>query len=634
MSRHAAPPRRGSRETALSFLQAGLAAHQAGDIARAEAQYRKALGLQRDHPDALHLLGVLLGGRGQKQEALKLVERAVAAAPGNAVFHNSRGNLLRETGRLAEAIDSLDAAIRLAPAYGEPHLAKGLVLHALGDPGAAASVLEQAATLLPNHPAAQNAHGAALALSGQHEAALACFDRALALLPLYVDALVNRGASLRQLGRLEQAWDTLSAALILDPANAGGWYNAGVLAEALGQREPARAALRWSLRLHPGQAEAWYNLGRLQGEPDAIAHAYGAALTLAPSFRDALFNLADSERVDGSAAAADRHFSWCLVLDPGDAKARWSRALVNLSAGNLSRGWADFAVRFQANNVELGRFAHLPAWQGEELRGRTLLVWPEQGVGDEIVFSTCLPELAAQGARLILLSDPRLVGLLQRSFPQVEVRPFGRETVPDADFQTASGTLAAHLRPALAAFPERAAPLRPDPRLVEHWQGHLLQLGPGLKVGFLWRGRLQTAERSSFYAPLPAMADILRTPGCRFISLQYGEAEAELQAFQAASGIPVVQVEELDLLNDFAGVAALMGALDLIITPGTAAGPLAAALGRPTWMFVGQESWMRLGTERHPWLPSMRLFFRRPRGPWEPVLADIAAELRSLAERS
>lgn len=631
MSRHGASGT-GPRETALAFLQDALAAHQAGDLERAEAQYRQALAIERNHPDALHLLGVLLGGRGQKREALALVDRALAASPGNAVFHNSRGNLLRETGHLAEALASLDAAIRLAPTYGEPQLTKGLVLHALGDPGAAGA-LARAAQQLPNNPAAHNAYGAALALSGEHEAALASFARAVALLPFYVDALVNRGASLRALGRLDEAWASLASALVLDPANAAGWYNAGVLAEALGQKEPARAALRWSLRISPTQADAWYNLGRLQGEPAAITQAYGAALALAPSFRDALFNLADSERVDGSAEAADRHFSWCLALDPSDAKARWSRALVNLSAGRLARGWSDFATRFAANNVDLRRFARLPAWQGENLDGRTLLIWPEQGIGDEIVFSTCLPELAAAGVRLILLCDPRLVSLFQRSFPGVDVRPIGVEPLPAADFQTASGTLAAQRRPSLAAFPASAAPLRADPDRVAHWRHHLAQLGPELKVGILWRGRLRTAERSSFYAPLSEMAGILRTPGCRFVSLQYGEAEAELQEFQAASGIPLVEVGGVDLLNDFESVAALMQALDLVITPGTAAGPLAAALGRPTWMFVGQESWMRLGTERHPWLPAMRLFFRRPRGPWQPVLARIATELAVLAGR-
>jgi hypothetical protein len=322
-----------------------------------------------------------------------------------------------------------------------------------------------------------------------------------------------------------------------------------------------------------------------------------------------------------------------LALAPDLAGAHWSYGIALLRAGRLADGWQEIAWRWQAPGF-VGRRYELarPEWRGEPLEGRSILVWGEQGVGDEIMFASCVPDLLATGARVVLACDGRLCSLFGRSFAGAEVvslAALAESRAPATGFHLPAGDLPRFFRPDLASFPAGAAYLRPDPGLAALWRERVAPLGPGLKVGISWRSQHMTASRAQSYTTLDEWEPILRVPGIRFVNLQYDDCALALASAQDR-GTRVETWSELDLRNDFEGTAALMAALDLVITVPNSVGELAGALGRPTWrLHRSPGTWTMLGTTGRPWFPAMTIFEATGAGGVAELMARVA---RALAE--
>ena len=167
---------------------------------------------------------------------------------------------------------------------------------------------------------------------------------------------------------------------------------------------------------------------------------------------------------------------------------------------------------------------------------------------------------------------------------------------------------------------------------MERWRGRLAALGPGLKVGIGWRSQVMTAQRQSSYITAPALAPLLRVPGLVAVNLQYGPVAAEIAAAEALSGRKIHHWDDLDLTDDFENTAALMAALDLVVSPAMSAGELAGALGVPVWRF-GPSDWTRLGSGCRPWYPAMRLFTPPPGAPLDSVVIPMAQDLHKLLDQ-
>jgi hypothetical protein len=353
------------------------------------------------------------------------------------------------------------------------------------------------------------------------------------------------------------------------------------------------------------------------------------ALTLRPESAEGWIVLGNIRRAAGALREASQAQARALLLRPDSVTARYNLGVLQLQQGDLQNGWEGYRHRFGLRTD--GRLGDrgLPAWNGQPAPERALLIWPEQGIGDEITFASCFAEVGWRFRSVVLEVDPRIAPLFRRSFPQFHVVALG-EALPPGDYlQSPSGNVAGFLRPDLAAFPVGGAYLRPDPALRGRWRSRLDALGPGVKVGLLWRGRV--AHGGDTYPGLPAFSALLRLSGCRFISLQYGDAEAELTEWEAGGGPGLVRWPDLDLLDDFENVAALMSELDVVVSPGTAAAALAGALGVPAWVLAGHDSWMTLGTDRYPWFPSLRLFRRDAASAWSVAAGRVADELTRLA---
>jgi hypothetical protein len=292
-----------------------------------------------------------------------------------------------------------------------------------------------------------------------------------------------------------------------------------------------------------------------------------------------------------------------------------------------------------------------PRWTpDDDLDGRSLMVMGEQGLGDEVLFANLLPDvIEALGPRgkLWLAVEQRLVPLFRRSFPKAVVGAHATWTVDARSYRAAPfladlqaidlwtpfGSLLRRFRPSVGSFPDRPAYLTADPGRVRHWRDVLGGLGPGPKVGLLWKSLKVETARARFYSPFEAWAPVLNTPGVVLVNMQYGDCAEEIAAAKAQLGVEIFQPPEIDLKDHLDDVAALSSALDLVIGPANATSNIAAACGAEAWLISTPGAWPKLGTSHYPWYPSMRVFDPPAFNRWAPVMAEIAETLTARAAK-
>lgn len=560
----------------------------------------------------------------------------------------------------------------------------------------------------PNHADAHHLLGVIAHQRGRHETAVECIEHAIQIDGSLASYHSNLGAAYRALGRLDSAIACYRKALQIDPKSAGVHYNLANALKDLDRFEAAEASYRRAIDIEPAFAEAHNNLGdalKKQGRLDeAIAH-HRRAIDFKPMLAEAHFNLGNAlkaqDRLDEAVesyrqalrhkrdyaeahvnlgyvyddlASVDRamfHYDQAILIRPGLAEAHFNRSLLRLRSGDLARGWLEYEWRWEHN----GRRRHVdrPEWDGSPLFGRSLFVYAEQGLGDEIMFASCLQEVIEQSEACLVECDSRLIPLFARSFPEAKViarnrgdaprftaggvgSPSGRCTSPrrqvpavigetDADsrlpvtatlepriqfdFQIAAGSLPRFLRPDLRSFPRTDAYLRVDPHKLQHWRRRLDGLGPGLKVGISWRGGKDSNVRQKRSTRLDQWEPVLNVPGIHFVNLQYGDCRQELQTVADHSGIVVHDWTDVDPLVELDNFAAQMAALDLVISVDNATVHLAGALGIPVWTllpFSADWRWL-LGRTDSPWYPSMRLIRQRSPDNWTDVFARVGREL-------
>ena len=441
-------------------------------------------------------------------------------------------------------------------------------------------------------------------------------------------------------GRLDEAIELLQRLTVRAPRMAEAHFHLGDAVRARGDMARAAQHYQRAIDLDPNFAAAHSNLGnalRALGQLDASIAAHQRAVKVCPDFAEAHHNLGIALfSVGRDVNQAARSFERALELRPDYAEARFSRAQVLLACGDLERGWKDYESRFDAGRGE-HRVPHpvlpQPGWQGENLTGKSILVWSEQGIGDQILFASLLPELIERTRCCTLLCQPKLATLFARSFPDAHVTAQINATdLADAfDVQVAAGSAARWLRPTLASFPNRPSYLVADPQRIAYWRKRFAEIGDGLKVGFCWRSSLSKAERSFEYSSLSQWGPIFAVPGVHFVNLQYDECRVELEQARSEFGVTLHHFLEVDMFDDLDETAALMKALDLVISAQTAVSAQAAALGVPCWQMSCGADWPALGAEHNPWYPTMKCFRRTWEQPWSVIIEQIAGELQRVA---
>jgi tetratricopeptide (TPR) repeat protein len=558
----------------------------------------------REFPRAATRVGDLLLARGERARALDHYFLALRANP---LFRDARMGLslgYYEAGDLDESTLQLRNVLQLRPDDPEALIQQGVIHLRWGNLEYAEQSLEAGLAVGPHHAQGWNNLGIVRQRRGAAAAALACFQRAVAIKADFATAHANLGLALREAERLDEARAHLERAAELRPESADAHVNLGTLLVDLGDMAGAGRSYRRALELDPRHAEATHALGLVA------------------------FRALDI-------AGARSRFVEALALRPGDAAARTSLGELELALGEFATGWENYESRLDTSGAP--RLA-LPwrEWDGAPAPEETLLVYWEQGLGDVILFASCLQDAAARVGRLVVDVPDALQPLFARSFPSVRViagrnRPGGDWLAGCEPIHAcaAIGSLMRHFRAGRALFPAHSGYLTPDPARVEAWRRRLDALGPGRKLGLSWRGGLMRTGRLQRSLAPAAFARLLAIEGTRWVSLQYGDCTADLRDLERTTGRAIDHWPES--IADFDELAALMAALDGVVTVCNTTAHLAGALGANGLVLAPRAASWRYQLEGAtvPWYPSLTVLRQRDTDDWATVLHEAEAAVRA-----
>jgi tetratricopeptide (TPR) repeat protein len=641
--------------------------HQRGQLGEAERIYRQVLDLDPHHADSLHLLGVMAHQVGRDEIAVELIRKAIAVDKRPASYHSNLGTAFQALGRFGEAAACYEQAVAINPELAEAQMNLGAVLEAQGKHELAEARLRRALELRPDLAEVHVNLGNLLQAEGRLGEAVASYERAMALKPQLTEAFFNHANALQALGKLGEAVAGYKRALELKPGMAEAYGNMGNALLALKKLEDAEACYRRALALNPDYAEAYYNQGNLrraQEHPVEAVICYERAVRFKPQLAEAHYNLGNTlhslDRLDEAAASfgralalrpeyAEAHYNLGCVLEdlgrldealrsiaraleikPDYPQARFGQALAQLWSGDFTIGWRNYESRWGSPDHNTPWRAYpQPLWTGEKLAVGRLLLWGEQGIGDEIQFAGLIPEAARTGNRIVLDCDARLKPLFARSFPEVEVVSGcgpSEAGAMEIAAQMPMGSLPGFFRTSEAAFFATTSPyLLIDPAERESFRARYGD-GRGL-IGLAWQTRNhETGRRRSI--SLESLAPLFALPGVRWISLQYGNFGA-LEEQATAANAPLWIDRTVDQLADLDRFAAQVATMDQVITIDNSTAHLAGALGVPVWLllpFAADWRWQEKRADS-PWYPTLRLF-RQPRiGDWDSVIESVLRDL-------
>ncbi len=683
----------------LDTLNEGIRQQRAGFRVNAAKLYRRIPKGDPFHADALNLLGTLRFEQRRVQEAILLIREAVQTNPHNTTAWGNLGGVSKHVGDLVCAIASYRRAALLAPERrdgvkglsqvtggqtrrrllrrwaalspldADAHIEIGNDRSEERDKTGAAERFRRVLAIDPQSFAGTFNLGNAVRDLGQSNVAERCYARALAIDPRNANVLNNRGLLAFNRG---------------DPATAGHWFAKAARAHALhsvawqnlarslqkqGRDADAMAAFRRGLVIDPRNTPACCEFAGLTGQSrwalrglaidPFAATAYNRMALLAtkepgratvmrwlrtgacvrPEDPDTWYNVGVELGRGGDAVAAAKYGWRATRIRDRHALAHLNTALALLTLERFEHGWEEHRRRLDsAEAAPFMRFFRIPEWTGRDAAGRRLLVWGEQGIGDEVQFMTLIRHLLRRGAALTVLTEPRLRPILRRSFPDVEVPdvsgPSGRpEDHHGCDTHIALGDLPHRFR-LFCGGTEKPEPwIVPDPQRVTELRAGLRRRHPGKRlVGITWRSVApKTGSRRTI--PIDLWRDVVTTPGVAAVSLQYGLKQEDLDDF-AAAGCAIDHAHDVEPILDLDGLAALIAAVDLVVCPTNNTVHFAGALAKPCWVLLPTKPDWRWGLTRSDslWYPTARLFRQESDDDWRPVMRRVADDLKAWAK--
>ena len=528
--------------------------------------------------------------------------------------------------------------------------------HQAGRLAEAEAIYRQILAVDPRHADAMHLLGVLAGQAGRHDAAADLIGKAVALAPHFALAHFNLATALNEGGRRDAAIAACRRTLELQPGHAEAHFLLGTLLMKKEQPAEAAAAYRRTLELKPDYAEAHNNLSvalRDQGHDDEAMAACRRAIQIKPDYALAHFNVGNALRDQNNTDEAMAAYRRALEIQPDLPAVKWNYSQLLLLRGDFERGWPLYEARLDARihgaskifGASQGGF-HQPVWGGGPLDGRRILLRAEQGFGDTLQFVRYAPLVAQRGGRVILECQPGLKSLLTSVENVSQIIERG-EPLPALDLHCPMMSLPLAFGTRLATIPAGIPYLRADARKAAQWRGRLEQrensLGKGnapqrraLKIGLVWAGSTRpdqptaTALDRRRSIALSRLAPLAAVPGTLFVSLQKGASAKQAQTPPEGMAL----ADWTDELHDFSDTAALVEALDLVISVDTAVAHLAGALGKPVWLLNRFDTCWRWMLERgdSPWYPTLRQFRQPGFMEWDPVIAEVRGQLERLAK--
>ena len=650
-------------------LQEAIELHQKNQLIRAKKVCGQILSINSQHTSTIHLLGLIAFQENQPQKAAKLVQHAIKLDDTRPAFYRSLGSILQHLGQLQESINAYQCVLSIAPNDHKTWNDIGHLFRLLGKMDQAYTYFQNSITILPNYSAFYNL-GLLLQERGQLEESIAHYKESIAINPNLFQAYSNLGNVFQEIGQYNEAYSYYQKAiqinpkyfevemnlgilcmkmetpdeatkhfqrvLQLNPKHPEAYNNLGLTFQQQGEVEKAKFCFRRALEINAVFSDAYTNLGNiLLKEDEGINKAitlYNRAINVDPNNYEAFYNLSYAQHYQGSFEQALQSCRHALLIDPNQAKAHINYSMTLLTMGRFSEGWKESEWRWKdvAFESEHKRNFPQPLWDGSSLTGKTILIWLEQGVGDQIMFASLLPKLQQQARQVIVETGKRLIPIFQRSYPDIDIVP--AQNPPDSlllgnsiDFQSPIASLPQWCLPDEVSFPRYQIYLEDCSQKTTMLRRKYQKLAGGkILIGISWKSTHNSAGKLKSTS-LTNWESLLSQTGCFFVNLQYGDVKQELEEFTQQTGIEIYCDEEINSLESLDDFASQIAALDLIISTSNTTVHVAGALGKPVWTllnYVPSWRWM-IDRSDSLWYPSMVLFRQGCIGDWSSVFQSV-----------
>jgi len=640
------------------YYMRGKCRLELGQAAKAVADFREALRLRPAYPEAFRGLGQGLAQIGRHSEALSILEPLLEQTHQDPDLNYTLGRIQFDLGNLEAARDHLSASLDQHKTLFHANRHLGIIHRRLGTKDAAVHHLNAALDLNPHDFMTFDNLGETLTDLNRKSELKSMVIKVLDGAPTNASIWNSGGIFLKSADEAALAVEYLKQAALKFPDQPVILFNLAHMMNESTLAEEAEPHAKRALLLKPDYAKAWNALCVSHCMPynhDAARTAVDRALLIDSKLSSAWLNVGVLERSAKRFGLAITAMRRAIQMNPADTTAQTNLAYALLMAGEIDSGFRQYDQRWHNPGFPSARrpFA-LRIWEGENLPHHGLLIYMEQGMGDEIMFAWYMRHVAQRAADVMVECDHRLVTLFQRSFPGFRVVARRNPTDPittagNRRFKSPAGHVPKHFwfetrehmmkmwPVATRTIARTSGYLTVDPDRLAHWREYLDSFGgERLKVGICWRSSYHNRARDLQYL---APEEIGQCFDENFVvlNLQYDHKEEETDTLAKVGrerGYEFVTPPNIDLKDDLDDLTALCEACDIIVTPLISTAFMAGAVGTPTWVFRAADSgriWQQLGAPFVPWFPSMRLFFRYPTHPWSETIERMRGALQEVA---
>ena len=659
---------------AKSELNRAISYHQNGQLCPAEQIYRNILESHPKNAEVLHLLGLLTWQTSQCEVAIDLIRQASRIRPEKTLFLRDLARFLNSTGCLNQAIQAYQQALQVDPEdlticrelaftlyqadrYDEAlqvfqhklndnpsdikfRVELGDFLQSIGRFEDSIRAYQKALSIDTDAYEAYNNLGVALSKVGRLDQSIQACQNAIRIFPDYFEAYNNLGNVYKEMKQLVQAVKSYQEAIRINPEVEEIYFNLGNVFKELDKHEEAIRSYQQVFRLNPNHVEAYYNQGVVlqdQGNFNQAVESYQEAIRINPEYAQAYNNYGFILHKQGKFDEAINQYRRAIDLGPTIAQAHTNLGVALLLTGDFKKGWQEYDWRLKTELYRSDkRTLPYPRWHGCDLVSKTILVWAEQGIGDQIMFASVLHLLAQKSQRVVVGIEPRLVAIFQRSFPSIAF--FSQFDLPDLcvlghsiDYQIPIASLGQHFLNTETTFPKQRSYVIPCSEKVQQFEHRYKQLADGRPlIGISWRGGNKGKESRNI--SLKQWADLIAMRNFCFINLQYGDVIDEINEFTAATGIPIYSDGQVDSSKDLDDFFAQVAAMDLVVSIANSTAHIAGSLGKPALIFlphVPDWRWMLNRTDSL-WYPEITLLRQSREGSWSDVLQQAKTALTQI----
>jgi tetratricopeptide (TPR) repeat protein len=621
-----------------ALINLGMLSEQENDLEKALTYYRKASDIYPDSVTPLLLAGKACLSNAASEDARKYLEKALAIDTGNPDVHYNLALTFYNSGNYDESIKHFTDYLESKPDNIEATYNLALAFIKAGKNEDALIKLETVIKYEPTHARALYHAGNINRELGKNEDAEDLLRLSAHYMPERADVHFALASVLRQEDETkEEAISEFERAIELKPDFAECYFQLGTLQIGLTQFDKALQNLNKAIELDPDYIDAINNKGmvyRYLGKYDDAYAQFNSILEREPENYNALINIATVLCDKKEYAETLRIFDDLLEKYPDNDELIWNLSHAFLLLNRYEKGWEGYDKRWTVKNAIKSRPFKFRVWSGDTEPDSTLLIYGEQGLGDEIMFASCFADIMGRVKKTIIECDPRLAAIFSRSFPSASV--VGRTSFsddawlsdyPEIDCQIAMGSIPRLVRRSISDFSHVHQYLVPDPGKLNKWQQRLSELGDGLKIGISWRGGTVKSRTNIRSVTLDMWHPILALPDSHFISLQYTDCKEELDSLHASTPYTIHHWQEA--IDDYDETAALVSSLDMVVSVATSVVSLAGALGKTAWVMVPFSPGWMYGTEGDttPWFESVRVFRQTEANRWDDVIQVMADEL-------